>query len=230
MSSRDWWRPIATYRLGRDRLVQLEDYPLVGAARPPVGGQKRLDVLEAAIDVIVSRGFDNTRYADISEASDVAVSTLQYYFGSLETLLIESCLYASERDYQRTLERLSAHADPWDRLKDLVRIFITSGAPQPNWQAQLEYWRAAFTRPHLRESLVRDQDRWRAFFADTIREGIAAGRFTTSRDPDLIAMQLNCLTDGTVFPATARNPAFDADAFLDATIADLAHVLDVSES
>jgi AcrR family transcriptional regulator len=209
--------------------VQLDDYPLAGTARPPVGGQKRLDVLEAAIDVIVTRGFDNTRYADIAEASDVAVSTLQYYFGSLETLLIESCLYASERDYQRTLERMASHSDPWDRLRDLVRIFTTTSAPQPNWQAQLEYWRAAFTRPHLRESLVRDQDRWRALFAETIREGIAAGTFTTSRDPELIAMQLNCLADGTVFPAVARNPAFDADAFLDATIADLALLLNVTQ-
>ncbi len=208
--------------------MQLEDYPLAGAVRSPVGGQKRLDVLEAAIDVIVTRGFDNTRYADVSEASDVAISTLQYYFGSLENLLIESCLYASERDYQRTLERLATLPNPWDRLKDLVRIFTTTSVPQPNWQAQLEYWRAAFTRPHLRESLVRDQDRWRAFFAETIREGIAAGIFATERDPELIAMQLNCLTDGTVFPAVARNPAFDAEAFLEATIADLARLLGVT--
>lgn len=208
--------------------MQLQDYPLAGAVRSPVGGQKRLDVLEAAIDVIVTRGFDNTRYADVSEASDVAISTLQYYFGSLENLLIESCLYASERDYQRTLERLATLPNPWDRLKDLVRIFTTTSVPQPNWQAQLEYWRAAFTRPHLRESLVRDQDRWRAFFAETIREGIAAGIFTTDRDPELIAMQLNCLTDGTVFPAVARNPAFDAEAFLEATIADLARLLGVT--
>ena len=43
-------------------------------------------------------------------------------------------------------------------------------------------------------------------------------------------MQLNCVTDGTVFPATAGNPAFDADAFLDATITDLAHILNVREA
>jgi hypothetical protein len=58
---------------------------------------------------------------------------------------------------------------------------------------------------------------------------IAAGTFTTSRDPELIAMQLNCLADGTVFPAVARNPAFDADAFLEATIADLALLLNFTQ-
>ena len=205
----------------------LDAFQVPESARQPVGGQKRIEILEAAIDVIVARGFDNTRYADISEASEVAVSTLQYYFGSLENLLIESCLYASERDYQRTAERLADIPDPWARLQELVRIFITTGDPHPHWQAQLEYWRATFTRPYLRESLVRDQDRWRAFFTSTVQEGIEAGIFTTTRDPALIAIQINALTDGTVFPAIARNPAYDPDAFLAATITDLAHLLGV---
>lgn len=207
----------------------LDTFQVPESARQPVGGQKRLEILEAAIDVIVARGFDNTRYADISEASGVAVSTLQYYFGSLENLLIESCLYASERDYQLTVERLAAIPDPWERLQDLVRIFITSSTPHPHWQAQLEYWRAAFTRPHLRQSLIEDQDRWRAFFTETIRDGITFGIFTTDRDPELIAIQLNALTDGTVFPAIAGNPAYVPDAFLTATLADLAHLLGVSQ-
>ncbi|HYI23962.1 MAG TPA: TetR/AcrR family transcriptional regulator [Thermomicrobiales bacterium] len=204
------------------------DDPLSANPRPLVGGQKRLDILDAAIGVIVDRGFDATRYQDIAEASGVAVSTLQYYFGSLESLLIESCLHASERDYQKARDLLLERTDPWDRLTFLVGSFVTSGTPGMNWQAQIEYWRAAFTRPHLRESLIRDQDRWRAFFSETIEAGIEAGVFTTDRDPALIAMQLNCLADGTVFPAFARNPAFDADAFLAAAIDDLAALLGVS--
>jgi AcrR family transcriptional regulator len=212
---------------GEKRLV-LDSFQVPESVRQPVGGQKRLEILAAAIEVIVARGFDNTRYADVAEASGVAVSTLQYYFGSLENLLIESCLYASERDYLLTVERLAGIPDPWERLQDLVRIFITSGAPHPHWQAQLEYWRAAFTRPHLRESLVHDQDRWRAFFSSTIREGIAAGAFTADRDPDLIALQLNAMTDGTVFPAIAGNPAYDPGAFAEATIADLRRLLGVA--
>jgi len=74
---------------------------------------------------------------------------------------------------------------------------------------------------------VQDQDRWRAFFTSTLQDGIDAGLFTTSRDPALIALQINALTDGTVFPAIARNPAYDPDAFLAATITDLAHLLGV---
>jgi AcrR family transcriptional regulator len=38
----------------------------------------------------------------VAEASGVAVSTLQYYFGSLEALLIETCLLANQRDLKLT--------------------------------------------------------------------------------------------------------------------------------
>lgn len=203
----------------------VEDARIRTLARANVGGDKRTEVLDAAIGVIVSRGFDNTRYADIAEAGGVAVSTLQYYFGSLESLLIETCLYASHRDFAVIRERAATLPDPWKRLLYLVDVFMTSEAPGPGWQAQIEYWRAAFTRPHLRDELIRDQDRWRSLLADTICDGIAGGIFTTGRDPALLAMQVNCQLDGTVFPAFVHNPAYDPDAFRAAVIADLAHLL-----
>jgi len=203
----------------------VEDARIRTLARANVGGDKRIEVLDAAIGVIVKRGFDNTRYTDIAEASGVAVSTLQYYFGSLETLLIETCLYASHRDFAVVQVRAAAIPAAWERLLYLVEIFMTSEAPGPGWQAQIEYWRAAFTRPHLREELIRDQDRWRSFIADTIRDGIARGVFTTGRDPDLIAMQINCQLDGTVFPASVGNPAYHHAAFRQAVIDDLAAIL-----
>jgi AcrR family transcriptional regulator len=194
-------------------------------ARATVGGERREAVLDAAIAVIVARGFDNTRYADIAEASGVAVSTLQYYFGSLEALLIETCLRASQRDLDAVTANLAERSDPWAKLAYLVDVFMTSDTPGLGWQAQIEYWRAAFTRPHLREELIRDQDRWRALFRDTIEEGMAAGIFITTRGPELIAMQLNCLLDGTVFPAFVHNPAFDGDAFRAACLEDIATML-----
>ena len=202
-----------------------EDARIRTVARANVGGDKRTGVLNAAIGVIVRRGFDSTRYADIAEASGVAVSTLQYYFGSLESLLIETCLYASQRDLERVHDRLAQVTDPWDRMVSLVDVFMTSDAPGPVWQAQIEYWRAAFTRPHLRDELIRDQDRWRALLAQTVRDGIALGTFTTNRDPDLVAMQVNSQLDGTVFPAFIGNPAYDPVSFRAAVIADLATLL-----
>ena len=72
---------------------------------------------------------------------------------------------------------------------------------------------------------MRDQDTWRALLTETIRDGITAGIFVTERDPELVALQVNCLTEGTVFPAFARNPAYNPEAFRAAAIDDLARLL-----
>ena len=60
------------------------------------GGTRRTAVLEAAATVLAERGYENTRFADVSEASGVAISTLQNYFGSREDMLIEAMRHATD--------------------------------------------------------------------------------------------------------------------------------------
>src|SRR5947209_2417018 len=70
--------------------------PAGGTARGPDrgrgpgrrAGRRKTAVLEAACRVIADRGADATRFADVAAESGVPVSTLQYYFGSREDLLV----------------------------------------------------------------------------------------------------------------------------------------------
>ena len=54
------------------------------------GGARRALVLDQVAAVLADRGYAGTRFVDVSEASGVAVSTLQGYFGSREDMLIEA--------------------------------------------------------------------------------------------------------------------------------------------
>ena len=54
------------------------------------GGARRAVVLGQVVEVLADRGFAGTRFIDVAEASGVAVSTLQGYFGSHEDMLIEA--------------------------------------------------------------------------------------------------------------------------------------------
>ena len=47
-------------------------------------------MLDQVVAVLADRGYAGTRFSDVSEASGVAVSTLQGYFGSREDMLIEA--------------------------------------------------------------------------------------------------------------------------------------------
>ena len=60
------------------------------------GGARRAAVAETAAAVLAERGYESTRFADVSEARGAAISTLQNYFGSREDMLIEAIRHATE--------------------------------------------------------------------------------------------------------------------------------------
>ena len=74
-------------------------------------------MLEAACRVIAERGADATRFADVAAESGVPVSTLQYYFGSREDLLVAAFRHASSTEIAALEAEVAAIDDPWDQLE-----------------------------------------------------------------------------------------------------------------
>src|SRR2546430_3757968 len=83
-------------------------------------GRRKIAVLEAACRVIAERGADATRFADVAAESGVPVSTLQYYFGSREDLLVAAFRHASSEEIAALEAELAAMGDPWQRLTRIV--------------------------------------------------------------------------------------------------------------
>ena len=73
-------------------------------------GRRKIAVLEAACRVIAERGADATRFADVAAESGVPVSTLQYYFGSREDLLVAAFRHASGTEIGRASCRERVYA------------------------------------------------------------------------------------------------------------------------
>jgi len=69
-------------------------------------------VLEAACRVIADRGADATRFTDVAAESGVPVSTLQYYFGSREDLLVAAFRHASSAEIAALEAEIAAMDDP----------------------------------------------------------------------------------------------------------------------
>src|SRR4029077_19952817 len=61
-------------------------------------GRRKIAVLEDAWRVIAERVADATPFADVAAESGVPVSTLQYYFGSREDLLVAAVRPASSTE------------------------------------------------------------------------------------------------------------------------------------
>lgn len=176
-------------------------------------GRDRADVLSAAARVIAERGAEATRFADVSAAAGVPVSSLQYYFGSREDMLVAAFRHSSQTALDDLRGSLALVESPWARIETVVETALRdfgheAGEPGRLW---VESWRFALRDPELREEVLADNAAWRALIADAVRAGQVLGDFAGHVDPDQVAVQAVALFDGIGLPVALGDPAVPAE-------------------
>ena len=186
-------------------------------------GRRKVAVLEAAGRVIAARGADATRFADVAAESGVPVSTLQYYFGSREDLLVAAFRHASGAEIAALEAEVAALEDPWQRL-----IRIVSGAlagyeagAEGSGRLWIESWHFGIRDAEMRADALRDYGAWRRLVADVVRRGTAAGRFAPRLSPEQIAVLTIALVDGVGIPLALDDPEIAGNG----TVADVLSAL-----
>jgi AcrR family transcriptional regulator len=191
-------------------------------ARPAGRGQRRagrrkVAVLEAAGRVIAERGADATRFADVAAESGVPVSTLQYYFGSREDLLVAAFRHASGAEIAALETEIAGLDDPWQQLARIVARAV-AGYEDPatgSGRLWIESWHFGIRDAEMRADTVRDYDAWRRLVAEVVRRGVEAGRFVPRLDPERIAVLTIALVDGVGIPLALGDPEITSDGAVD---------------
>ncbi|NDL58303.1 TetR/AcrR family transcriptional regulator [Phytoactinopolyspora mesophila] len=193
--------------------------------RRRAGGERREEVLDIVVEVLARRGYQQTRFKDVSEASSVAVSTLQGYFGSREDMLIEALHRATEREVA-TMERESRDIDdPWQRLVWLIDRGIST--PVPVWRMLMEFWTAAAHDAELRRNSLDLQARYRQPLTAAIEHGRDKGDFTLRHEPAAVVDVVVAALDGLLYPRVLEQPRPDSDGFRHVLLDQLASTLGV---
>jgi AcrR family transcriptional regulator len=189
-------------------------------------GRRKIAVLEAACRVIASRGAEATRFADVADASGVPVSTLQYYFGSREDLLVAAFRHASATELEALGRELDQVGSAWQRISIVVRRALAGYQPGSSESGLLwiESWHFAIRDAEMRLDALRDYAGWRRLVADAVRLGVANGEFAPAVSPEQAATLTIAMTDGAGIPLALGDPALtvaDATAGVLATVASL---------
>jgi len=192
-------------------------------ARPAGRGQRRagrrkVAVLEAAGRVIAERGADATRFADVAAESGVPVSTLQYYFGSREDLLVAAFRHASGTEIAALEADLAGIDDPWQQLGHIVASALRGYQPGPgedgaagSGRLWIESWHFGIRDAEMRADALRDYGAWRQLVADVVRRGTEAGRFVPRLGPEQAAVLTIALVDGVGIPLALDDPEVTVD-------------------
>ena len=164
-------------------------------ARRP-NGRHQL-VLRAAIDVIATRGAEQTRYRDVAEASGVPIATLQYMFGSLEALIIEALVSSADAYRRQTRELLAAIESPAERMQLFVdRNIGTPDADRRRWRVWIESWYTTIRDPSARAQMAGNGREWEEMLVAILRDGRDDGSYRGDLDPEEVAIQIYGLVDG----------------------------------
>jgi AcrR family transcriptional regulator len=187
------------------------------------GGTRRTVVLESAARVLAERGYENTRYTDVSMSSGVAVSTLQNYFGSREDMVIETMRHATDVELLALDAVAGAVDDPWNRLVMLIDRNLNT--PIHNHQLLIEFWRAGIRDAELRDYAQEHWACYRAPFLKTVVEGCDQGAFSPTLSPEDVVDLLLGMLAGAMVPRVLQFPAPTADRFRTVLLSQIAQML-----
>jgi AcrR family transcriptional regulator len=174
--------------------------------RPRVDHLRRPQIIEAAAEVLYERGLFETRIGDIAERAGTSAPTILYYFESKDRLLEEAVDQTDREFYARLTEGQARYERASDKLVHLIEETSLGPGGFSDWTLWMEIWVRARRDETVRESYFKLDRRQRKLIADIVRDGQAAGEFTTDADPAEFAIALSGLMDGLGVQVTLGQP------------------------
>jgi len=152
----------------------------------------RKHVLSTVYDLISKHGIENLSMRQVAQAAGLSTGTISYHFGNKERLLIA----ALEDAYELPSDWEDYRGSPAAQLRRLVMGYVCRPGGDRFWRFWINYLAASMRDP---EMLAHQQQRYvrqGRFWAQLIRDGIAAGEFGGQHDPERMADELVVLSHG----------------------------------
>ena len=158
---------------------------------------RREGALRAAVEVIAERGVDQTRYRDVADASGIPVATLQYMFGSLEGLVLETLAWAANRYRSQSRAIVEAIDSPQKQIEAFVdRSVGTDQVDRGRWRLWLEFWYTATRDPRFAERVSLNSREYHDMLVSILARGRDRGAFRSDLEPEGTAIQVYGVIDG----------------------------------
>ena len=192
-------------------------------AQPPAGRgatgsrevteQRREQILQAALEVIVERGYAETRIAEVAERAGTSPALVIYYFKTRDQLLTEAIRYSEDLWYATGTARLESITTAAGQLDEMIAMTLlpppaqpdTDPAPRSEWLLWLDLWALSPRNTGVAAVRRKFDERWRQTIKAIVLSGQEAGEFTPI-DADEFAITLSALLDGMAVQIALEDP------------------------
>ena len=180
------------------------------ASQEIVLSDRKQQILQAAIEIIASKGYGKLTMRGLARASGMKLGALQYHFRTWEDMLRALATYIGDA-YQRSWETLDLNGEEAS-LQELVRFIMDdpAGSALSGDEFFPQMWAMAQVEPAMAEKL---NELYGVYLEKLEKRLTALG----SRSPAADALAIMSLLEGTiVFVGDGRRWANHADAVRDA--------------
>jgi len=171
--------------------------------------QRREQMLHAALEVIVERGYPETRITDVAERAGASPALVIYYFKTRDHLLTEALRYSEDGWYETATRRIEAIETSAGQLEEFVAMMCLpeqEGGAEDSWLLWLDLWAQSPHNPAVAAIRQKIDERWRETIRTLVLTGQEAGEFAAV-DADDFAVALSALLYGFVVPIALDDPA-----------------------
>jgi AcrR family transcriptional regulator len=157
--------------------------------------QRRAEILDASVGVVLERGFAGTRIADVADALGISSGLVHYHFDSKDELLAETLRHAADADIDRLEKAVAELDDPVRRLDRVLSEYLPETKKDQSWVIWVDAWGHAIRSDRLRTILKELDLAWSGALESVLHDGVTAGVFTCA-DPAGTARRLSAMLDG----------------------------------
>ena len=140
--------------------------------------QRKEQILDAALHVLVQNGYEQARMDDVVQSSNLSKGAIYWYYKSKKEMYLDLVNFWVKR-YSVILNHIvEEEASPSRQLKDLFQFFIDQYEidPQP-FAALTEFWSMAQKDDEFNTKLQKVYTHFLELIEDIIQRGVQSGEF-----------------------------------------------------
>ena len=140
--------------------------------------QRKEQIMDAALKVIISKGYDNSRMDDIVDISSMSKGAIYWYYKSKKEVYLNLVNYWVIK-YSTVINHIIEEDDsPADQLKDVFEYFILQYEQDPSaFKALVEFWSLAGRDKDFQKKLDKVYSKFLEFLERIINRGVKSGEF-----------------------------------------------------
>lgn len=193
----------------------------------PTVDQRKIEILDAALQVIIEVGFTEMTVADVAKVAGVSTALVHYHFSSKAELIAAALRRACDEDKEL---RESVADGPGSAVHRLDRVLcgsLPSDLTDASWLLWIETWGETRRQPALREAMADLSAHETEIIDRLFTEGEAAGEFLVDGH-DRAAARLMSLRDGLAIQQTLFGAGEPSELFIEELRGGICHELGIT--